>query len=724
MNLKTVRMKVGGIAGACLILSTVFLVGYGIFSSKSTQNQVNDRVSELLEMRALEGMKSQAGDYAGKIGAEFVVALESARTMATTFQTAKISANGNLELGRTQINAILLNVLKENPNFNGTYSCWEPDAIDGNDALFKTGKDGNNDVTGRFTPYWNRDDKGNIAVQPLVEYDTMDRHPNGVLKGGWYIVPREEKVESVLGPLPYIVQGKQVWLATLSVPIMVNGKFYGVAGTDYNLDFVQKLASEDVDKNVFDGQGEVLILNNDGLIIAYSEEPEKIGKHFKEVIPDGWQDYLNYIKNGKAEALLNSKEKQFEVFAPIELGRTGKPWSVMIRVKQETVLADAIALDQELASSGKRNMSMQILAGLVTFVIAIILLWYFVGGIVRPIRGTADMLRDIAEGEGDLTKRLQVTSQDEIGELARWFNEFMDKLQALIKDVTGTTGTLNDASSNLTTIANELSGSAESMSSQSNGVASAAEEMSSNMNNVAAACEQAATNVNMVASATEEMTSSVSEIAQNSEKARVITDSAVTQTNSASDEVGELGRAADEISKVTEVITEISEQTNLLALNATIEAARAGEAGKGFAVVANEIKELAKQTAEATLEIRTKIEGIQRSTGSTVAQIGQITSVINEVNEIVVTIATAVEEQAATSQEISGNIAQASVGLQEVNENVGESSTVAGSIANDISGVNQSVQDITNSSAQVNTNVEELTRIAETLQGLVGRFKV
>lgn len=724
MNFKTVRIKISGIAGVCLILSTLLLVGYGIFSSKSTQKQVNERVSELLETRSLEGMKSLAGDYAGKIGAEFVVALEAARTMATTFQTAKIGGNVNFELGRSQINAILLNVLKENPNLNGTYSCWEPDAVDGNDSLFQTGEDGNNASTGRFTPYWNRDERGNIAVQPLVEYDTMDRHPNGVLKGGWYIVPREDKVESVLGPLPYIVQGKQVWLATLSVPILVNGKFYGVAGTDYNLDFVQKLASEDVDKNVFDGQGEVLILNNDGLIIAESEHPDMIGKHFKEAIPDGWEEYLKYIKNGETVALLNSEKKQFEVFAPIELGRTGKPWSVMILVKQETVLADAIELDQELTSRGTRNTIMQIIAGLGTFAIAMILLWLFVGGIVRPIRGTVDMLRDIAEGEGDLTKRLKVTSQDEIGELARWFNEFMDKLQVLIKDVTGTTSTLNDASSNLTAIASELSGSAESMSSQSNGVASAAEEMSSNMNSVAAACEQAATNVNMVAAATEEMTSSVNEIAQNSGKARVITESAVTQTNSASDEVGELGRAADEISKVTEVITEISEQTNLLALNATIEAARAGEAGKGFAVVANEIKELAKQTAEATLEIRKKIEGIQQSTASTVGQIGQITSVINEVDEIVATIATAVEEQAATSQEISGNIAQASSGIQEVNENVGESSIVAGTIASDISGVNQSVQDITNSSAQVNMNVEDLTKMAESLQALVGRFKV
>lgn len=723
MKFKSVRTKIAGIAGLCLIISSVFLVGYSIFSARSTQTLVNTRVSKLIESRSLDGLKSLAGDYAGKIQATFVDALVSARTMADAFMVAKSSNNGGLELGRDQINAILLKVLKANPNYNGTYSCWEPDALDGQDVAFKTGKDGNNARTGRFTPYWNRDDNGNIAVQPLVEYDTRDRHPNGVLKGGWYINPKENHTESVLAPLPYIVQGKKVWLATLSVPILADGTFLGVAGTDYNLDFVQKL-SVNVDGKIFNGQGEVVIVSNDGLVVAHSEKPELIGQHFKTFNVDNWEQYLTLIKAGKTDASLNPQTEQFEVFAPIELGRTGKPWSFMIRVKQEAVLADALALDKEIASESQRSMMMMGMAGLGTCALAVLLLWYAAGSIVRPIQGTVDMLKDIAEGEGDLTKRLEITSQDEIGDMGHWFNEFMEKLQEVIKDVAQNTGSLNDASSNLATIATELSENAESMSSRSNGVATAAEEMSANMTNVAGTSEQAATNVNMVAAATEEMTSTVSEIAQNSEKARVITESAVTQTNEASTEVGELGRAAKEISKVTEVITDISEQINLLALNATIEAARAGEAGKGFAVVANEIKELAKQTAEATQEIKSRIDGIQGSTSATVNQISQITTVINEVNEIVGTIATAVEEQAATSQEIAGNISQASRGIRDVNDNIGQSSVVAGTISGDITEVNQSVQEITNSAGQVNMNVEDLSKMAENLQALVGRFKV
>jgi len=220
------------------------------------------------------------------------------------------------------------------------------------------------------------------------------------------------------------------------------------------------------------------------------------------------------------------------------------------------------------------------------------------------------------------------------------------------------------------------------------------------------------------------MTSVIKEIAQNTEKARTVTGEAVSEAAETSEKVDELGRAANEIGKVTETITEISEQTNLLALNATIEAARAGEAGKGFAVVANEIKDLAKQTAEATGEIRKKIEGIQTSTKGTVIHIKQITKVINNVNEIVATIATAVEEQSVTTREIADNVTQASQGLGEITENVAQSSSVADEIAKDIADVNQTSGEMSNTSSQVNTSAEDLSKEAEQLMGMVGQFQV
>jgi methyl-accepting chemotaxis protein len=344
--------------------------------------------------------------------------------------------------------------------------------------------------------------------------------------------------------------------------------------------------------------------------------------------------------------------------------------------------------------------------------------------ITRPIISASDMLKDIAHGKGDLTRRLTVDSRDEVGEMANWFNTFIENIQRIIGSVQENARQVNESSSELNAIAGQMSAGADQTSEKANTVAAASEEMSANMNSVAAAMEEAATNVGMVASAAEEMTATINEIAQNTEKARGITGDAVDQAANASSQVAELGAAAQEIGKVIETITEISEQVNLLALNATIEAARAGEAGKGFAVVANEIKELARQTAEATGEIKARVESIQTSTEGTVTEIGNITHVVDEVNEIVSTIATAVEEQSVTTNEIATNVSQAAQGIEEVNQNVAQSSSVTTEISKDISEVTHAANEISTSSSQISLSAESLSRLAEQLNEMVGRFKV
>ena len=389
----------------------------------------------------------------------------------------------------------------------------------------------------------------------------------------------------------------------------------------------------------------------------------------------------------------------------------------------DSVTAENIEAREEMHQMMERTTTIRRLFATAMIVIVTCLIVFIARSILQPIKSTTLMLRDVAQGEGDLTKRLDV-SNDELGELAGWFNTFIAKLQTLIQQLQENLTTLDRSSNDLSTISESLESGAENATGRSNTVASAAEEMSSNMNAVAAASEQASVNINMVASGSEEMTATVNEIAGNTEKARGITEDAVTKTANASHRVDELGSAATEISKVTEVITEISEQTNLLALNATIEAARAGEAGKGFAVVANEIKELAKQTASATQEIKQKIESIQSSTDHTVTEISQISSVISDVNDLVSGIATAVEEQSASSKEISDNISQAAQGITEVNENVSQSSAVAGEIAQEITEISQIAGDINSNSVTVNSQSTNLTNLAAQLNKIAQQFKV
>lgn len=333
-------------------------------------------------------------------------------------------------------------------------------------------------------------------------------------------------------------------------------------------------------------------------------------------------------------------------------------------------------------------------------------------------------LRDIAEGEGDLTSRLSDRYNDEIGELRKWFNIFVEKIQVIIIDVKKSSGELNTASGGLAKLSDQMQVNANNTSDMACNVSDSSSEMSKNMNSVAAAMEETAININMVATASEEMSVTINQISEDTEQALKITASAVEQTSSASRQVDDLGLAAKGIEKVLETISEISEQVNLLALNATIEAARAGEAGKGFAVVANEIKDLAKQTALATGEIRGKIEGIQDTTQGTVSQIERIAKVVEEVNSIVSRIATSIEEQSSATREIAMNISQASDGVTEVNRNVAQSNTSVGSIAHEIVDVTDAAGQITENSLMVSQNAEKLATLSRQLTAMVGRFKV
>jgi methyl-accepting chemotaxis protein len=385
-------------------------------------------------------------------------------------------------------------------------------------------------------------------------------------------------------------------------------------------------------------------------------------------------------------------------------------------IKQTDEIA-AVAVERLSFSS--RTM---IVGLIIAVALGILIAIYLTRSITGPLSRGVDLAKHMSDG--DFTRKLDINRKDEIGVLAEALNTMASHLGAMFRDISTGVETLSSSSTELFTISQQMSSSARETSDRSNTVATAAEEMSSNMNSVAAATEQASTNVATVASATEEMTATITEIARNSEKARAISAEAVLQGKTASERVDELGRAAREIGKITETITEISEQTNLLALNATIEAARAGEAGKGFAVVANEIKELAKQTASATEEIKHRIGGIQESTGSTVKEISHISEVIHDVSEIVSTIAAAVEEQSVTTREIAANIAQASQGVQEVTGNVAQSSAVAGEIAHDIAGVNQTSNEMTDMSTQVSMSAEELSRLSEQLKEIVSKFKV
>ena len=345
--------------------------------------------------------------------------------------------------------------------------------------------------------------------------------------------------------------------------------------------------------------------------------------------------------------------------------------------------------------------------------------------IVRTISKSLREVNETAEkvAHGELNTEFNITGKDEINELKTNLNSMTASLGVMVKGLTSGIETLFSSSENVSDISNQIFASANATSDKSQSVAAAAREMSETMASIATAMEEAAGNVGIVVKSTEKMASNFEQIVQNTEKAGEISNNAVAESKGALDNINKLSSAAVEIGNVTESITDISDQTNLLALNATIEAARAGEAGKGFAVVANEIKNLARQTAEATQEIKAKVTAIQGSTTDTMKRIEQITGTINELNTIIAIVTGVIKEQADTTKQITERINHASLGIHEVSENCATSSMASQEITKDITDVNKDTITLTDNSSNLNKNAEQLSTLAVQLKEMAKKFK-
>ena len=450
------------------------------------------------------------------------------------------------------------------------------------------------------------------------------------------------------------------------------------------------------------GAGYFFVYNSKGEVLIH---PSLGGKNIFEV--PGIDEFFRNHKGGFLDYEWNGEHK-------ITYTRHFEPWDWHLAVG----LSDA----QMIRGLDKEIITKCIFVGIGVMLLGVLIAVLLIRSIARPLNHLADKSLQVAEG--DYTIAFTHPAKDAIGHLSDALSTMVARTKDMLGEINTATQSLATASTQLSGISSQMTEGSAQTAHMATTVSNAAGEVSGNMNSVSAAMEQASMNMTTVASAAEEMSATIQEIAQNSERAKNTTTSAVSKAKAASGRVDELGTAAKEISAVTSTITAISSQTNLLALNATIEAARAGEAGKGFAVVANEIKELAKQTASATVDIKNQISEMQTTTTTTVADIEKISEVIVEISNVINVIATAVEEQSAATGEIAGNIAQASQGIAEVNENVAQSTMVATDITRDVSGISTRARQVGEGSAQVQTSAQSLSDLSGQLELLVKKFKI
>ncbi|ATE79632.1 methyl-accepting chemotaxis protein [Pseudomonas frederiksbergensis] len=713
MKFKSIQFSVAALAGAIVLSVVAALVLYALFSGARTQDMVQQRTQaqfeQVIEQRLTSLAQTQVSQIQRELEAPLLIAGGLVRVNAL-IGTPGADGQPQLSLSREQLISLIKENVARNPKILGTYIGWEKNALDHNDAAYVDTKVVGIDASnGRFLPWWFRNEDGSLGLDKLVDVDDQKTLSTGVRASEYYLCSKETKKSCVIDPAPYKVGDKIVMLASFIEPIMLNGAFQGIVGADLSVNFIQEMLLG-ANQKLYSGAGEMALIGGNGRIVAYTKDPSKFGEKVSDILDSKQIANMANLKRGEVTYTVDKAQGRIELYLPFGIGQTDARWTLMLQLPLNAVMADLQKLQGDLDAQRKSDTFGMAMVGLLIAGIGLLVIWLVGHGIARPLKQMVTMLDDIAQGEGDLTRRLTSDRSDELGSIAKGFNTFLAKLQAMITQVVTSVQSVSDSSEHTADIAIRTNIGVHKQMAEIDQVATAVHEMTATAQDVARNATQAA----QAASHADQAAAQGMQIVRDTSNSIGVL---AIEIGKAVSVVQTLAKDSENINAILTAIRGIAEQTNLLALNAAIEAARAGEQGRGFAVVADEVRNLAQKTQKATEEIQTMIQQLQQGTRDVVrvmedsqnrtdesvqhaAKAAQaletITQAVSVINDMNTQIASAAEEQSAVADDINRNVI-----------NIGQ-------VANEVAG----------GADESSAASADLTKLAEQQRRLINQFKV
>ncbi|MBS4703374.1 methyl-accepting chemotaxis protein [Aeromonas veronii] len=650
----------------CLTMGLFLLTGLAMTllqsaSFSSLRNMVMTQTSDALEEEVSRSLQYQAERYAIQIASLMQNSYQIPLTVTAQIEAGM--AKPELRLSRPQVEYLLGSSLQQASGISSIYAQFEPDGYDGEDGNWLGGASHSVEGKGSLEVYFTKDQGGAVAQQAVdaaaseAKFDTS-LNEFGIRNSEWYLCGRDTRQSCLMEPYLYeISPGNKMLMTSLTVPVLRDGKFVGLAGVDMNLPIFQQLA-ENLGKSLYDNKADVTLVSKMGLIVGSNRYADKLGRPLKEVgltLPDGQPV---------------SSDSDFILHQPIRVEAANTQWWLMIKVPKALALSKAHAISNELGTLLVDAQRQQIIAmGGITLLVLGLLVW-FIQTITAPLSLISRHVGHLSSNEGDLTQQMEIDTHQELIDLGSQLNAFLGKLRGMVQMSKGIGQQVYQQAREMKHTADTMRNSLDEQNLELESVVSAMHQMSTTAVSVAGYAEQAAQE-------SEAATHHINTAQQTLSNARNEIHTLVGDMHEADKAVALVAQRSTNISRILDVIRAIAEQTNLLALNAAIEAARAGDMGRGFAVVADEVRALATKTRESTDEIgqligslQTEVSssqrlmntGIERSTTTVQGTeqafeaLNRVVAQIQQIHDHISQVATAAEQQSAVSDTINQNL--------------------------------------------------------------------